>query len=184
MEMNEEADDQHIMSPERLSAASSTSSSSTSSSDEEHPEPPEPVAPDAAQQLEPVQQQAVGAEEPRQEPQGDVQRRRHEESFAWGRFFYITRVRGKNSWQGLCRYHASAGPGTKRNKTVSWKANDDDDKVLALKRLKKWCLSAPESRTREGHQGGRGLPPADEELRRMPAERLDHLETLLPMPEE
>ena len=106
-------------------------------------------------------------------------RARHDESGLWGRF-YITRVRGKRSWQAICKYHG--GPMSRCTKSIAWRGDDDTEKAQALKRLKYWCVQARHFQSKEAHQGPRGLPPPSQELMHMSAADLDRLEAALPAP--
>ena len=81
------------------------------------------------------------------------------ETFEWGENsrFRLT-FRPPNGFQALCRIHsASAESSTRCTKACTFVASDPDSRLRALKKLKSWCLVAPNYRTRLEHQGGRGL---------------------------
>ena len=92
------------------------------------------------------------------------------ETIEWGQAIRFT-YKPSRSFEVVCRYHP---PQPRCRKSCSWTAaSGAAGRADAIKRLKYWCLRAPDAQSRAQHCAGRGCPQLSPEQERQSDDWLD-----------
>ena len=159
------------------STSSSTSSSESSSSDSSSSEDSSSSTTSEGEAGNAAPSDIEARDAASEAPSAGTARQRRAETFMFGPFLFTYRPAaadtGRAGYQVTCRVHKDGGaPCTK---TASYPVADDLLREQVVRRLKSWCLRAPQAATKREHQGSRSLPEEDLEHRHLSHEALDAL---------